>query len=63
DVEEETSRELVPGGGIGGTKPARPPCRFFLLGKCKYGDSCTFSHKPQGRVPVCPFFEQRGSCR
>ncbi|CAN0140210.1 unnamed protein product, partial [Ascophyllum nodosum] len=32
-------------------------------GKCRCGDSCTFSHEPQGRVPVCPFFQQRGSCR
>ncbi|CAN0428998.1 unnamed protein product, partial [Ascophyllum nodosum] len=32
-------------------------------GKCKFGASCTFSHEPQGRIPVCPFFQQRGSCR
>ncbi|CAN0470313.1 unnamed protein product, partial [Ascophyllum nodosum] len=27
-------------------------------GKCKFGASCTFSHEPQGRIPVCPFFQQ-----
>lgn len=32
-------------------------------GKCKFGDTCSFSHKPQGRVPVCSFFEKEGSCR
>ncbi|CAN0429021.1 unnamed protein product, partial [Ascophyllum nodosum] len=40
-IEERTSRQLTPGGGIGGTEPARPPCRFFVLGKCKFGASCT----------------------
>ena len=30
-IEERTSRQLTPGGGIGGTEPARPPCRFFVL--------------------------------
>ncbi|CAM9895441.1 unnamed protein product, partial [Laminaria digitata] len=32
-------------------------------GKCKFGDSCTFSHQPRGRLPVCRFFEKTGSCR
>ncbi|CAM9870447.1 unnamed protein product, partial [Discosporangium mesarthrocarpum] len=41
----------------------RPPCRFFLLGKCKFGSACTFSHNVQGRRPVCKFFEQNGTCR
>lgn len=36
---------------------------FGRQGKCKFGASCTFSHEPQGRIPVCPFFQQRGSCR
>eukprot|EP00752_Nemacystus_decipiens_P006422 g5785.t1 len=45
-----------------GFEPSRPPCRFFLLGKCKFGDACTFSHDPQ-RVPVCSFFESSGTCR
>lgn len=42
---------------------SRPPCRFFVLGKCKFGESCTFSHEPCGRVPVCRFFEKNGNCR
>ncbi|CAM9799549.1 unnamed protein product [Scytosiphon promiscuus] len=47
-----------------GCESARPPCRFFLLGKCKFGSSCTFSHDPaDGRVPVCSFFERTGTCR
>ncbi|CAN0377876.1 unnamed protein product, partial [Ectocarpus sp. 8 AP-2014] len=47
-----------------GFDSSRPPCRFFVLGKCKFGDSCTFSHDQRdGRLPVCSFFEKNGSCR
>eukprot|EP00903_Cladosiphon_okamuranus_P012561 g11761.t1 len=48
--------------GSSGFDSSRPPCRFFLLGKCKFGDACTFSHDPQ-RVPACSFFENTGTCR
>mmetsp|Transcript_10999 Transcript_10999/g.16558 ORF Transcript_10999/g.16558 Transcript_10999/m.16558 type:complete len:408 (-) Transcript_10999:189-1412(-) len=23
-----------------------PPCSYFMIGKCEYGDSCKFSHQP-----------------
>lgn len=36
---------------------------WYLKGKCKFGDSCSFSHQPRGRLPVCRFFEKSGSCR
>lgn len=41
----------------------RPPCRHFELGKCTYGDACTFSHGVQdaaGGEP-CRHF-QMGRC-
>eukprot|EP00884_Botryococcus_braunii_P021002 jgi/Botrbrau1/7586/Bobra.0159s0035.1 len=42
----------------------RPPCRFFMQGNCRYGDSCAFSHLiTPGPVPgrrVCTYFMQGG---
>lgn len=28
----------------------RLPCRFFLIGACKYGSRCVFSHDMPGEV-------------
>mmetsp|Transcript_43721 Transcript_43721/g.137299 ORF Transcript_43721/g.137299 Transcript_43721/m.137299 type:complete len:297 (-) Transcript_43721:756-1646(-) len=36
----------------------RPPCPFYVLGRCKFGDYCTNSHE---RAPMCKFFAQ-GYC-
>mmetsp|Transcript_37793 Transcript_37793/g.47695 ORF Transcript_37793/g.47695 Transcript_37793/m.47695 type:complete len:309 (+) Transcript_37793:257-1183(+) len=42
----------------------RPPCRFFALGKCRFGEACTFSHEAEGRQVVCKFYTgEPGSCR
>ncbi|CAB1098491.1 unnamed protein product [Ectocarpus sp. CCAP 1310/34] len=55
---------IQPAAARRGFDSSRPPCRFFVLGKCKFGDSCTFSHDQRdGRLPVCSFFEKNGSCR
>ena len=45
------------GGGGGGRAVAPKPnpkpqmdCKFFLEGKCKHGDSCTYAHNPDALV-------------
>lgn len=50
----------------------RRKCRFFAFGRCKFGDTCTFSHQlndlppadsmSKGRRLPCSYFI-RGSCR
>lgn len=40
-----------------------PHLNKIQQGKCKFGESCTFSHEPSGRVPVCRFFEKNRNCR
>lgn len=48
----------------------RPLCRFFLMGKCTYGEQCTYRHdtKPEGGFETarknfpCPYY-RNGGCR
>ncbi|GMS95671.1 hypothetical protein PENTCL1PPCAC_17846 [Pristionchus entomophagus] len=43
--------------------PARQVCRYFISGKCKYGNECTYLHeRPSGTPNVCRFNE-RGTCQ
>ena len=37
------------GGGGGGAVASKPKldCKFYLEGKCKHGDSCTYAHNPE----------------
>ena len=39
----------------------RPPCRFFVLGQCRYADDCRFAHRA-GPPRNCVHFA-RGLCR
>eukprot|EP00953_Heterococcus_sp_UTEX-ZZ885_P005696 3530-Heterococcus_DN1.PRE.8 len=45
----------------------RPPCRFHLLGTCKFGTACTYSHAAGIGVgdkrPLCPYIDKPGGCR
>jgi hypothetical protein len=57
---EETYEEKrsVPAAGV-----AAPPtalCRFFVLGKCRYGSRCTFSHSLPTQVSDCAANETDG---
>jgi hypothetical protein len=48
----------------------RPLCRFFVMGRCKFGETCTFSHDLDSvggineakKNIICPFF-LKGKCR
>mmetsp|Transcript_30392 Transcript_30392/g.36116 ORF Transcript_30392/g.36116 Transcript_30392/m.36116 type:complete len:268 (+) Transcript_30392:100-903(+) len=52
------------------TERKRPLCRFFVMGTCKFGSNCSFSHTlpPEGltkgrkQIP-CKWFHQKKSCR
>jgi hypothetical protein len=36
------------GGGAGASKPKpKLDCKFYLEGKCKHGDNCTYAHNPE----------------
>ena len=48
----------VSGAGRAAEADLRPPCRFFFMGRCKFGEHCTNSHT---RTPVCKFW-LRGNC-
>ncbi|CAM9662588.1 unnamed protein product, partial [Phaeothamnion confervicola] len=38
-------------------------CHFYLLGKCRFGATCTFSHTARAAETVCKFYMEQGSCR
>jgi E3 ubiquitin-protein ligase makorin len=42
-------------------------CRFHLLGTCKFGSACTYSHAAGiglgDKRPLCPYIEKPGGCR
>ena len=38
------------------------PCKYFQLGNCARGESCSFSHQP-AEVPECTFFSTIRGCR
>mmetsp|Transcript_45640 Transcript_45640/g.74115 ORF Transcript_45640/g.74115 Transcript_45640/m.74115 type:complete len:449 (-) Transcript_45640:23-1369(-) len=47
----------VPSGG------KTTPCRHFLMGKCTYGDACTFSHGPAPGAPMITPGGSSATCR
>lgn len=66
------ARPPRPSSGLGGPPPRqfkrrkeefRPkekkvPCKFFMEGRCKYGDDCPFSHniQQQKKLEACKFY-------
>lgn len=40
----------------------REACKFHLLGRCRYGDECRYSHAADATRPLCIYFLQ-GFCR
>eukprot|EP01051_Picozoa_sp_SAG22_P003071 SAG22_NODE_144_length_17700_cov_21.959207_17_plen_426_part_01 len=67
---QHESEQAAAGGAV---EDSRPPCRFFLKGKCRDGDNCRFSHATSsktaglqaaaaGGAKMCTFF-LKGKCR
>jgi hypothetical protein len=71
---EEKEEEKI---SIPSSRLDTPLCRFFVLGKCRYGSLCTYSHQLPtffssneeedtsvhfGSMVACPFF-LRGNCK
>jgi hypothetical protein len=56
--EDAQAGSVAAGGGGGGGRAVAPKpnpkpqmdCKFFLEGKCKHGDSCTYAHNPDALV-------------
>lgn len=61
DMEEE--KRSVPARSSRDSAAATPTsalCRFFVLGKCRYGSRCTFSHTLPAHVSECAADETEG---
>lgn len=57
DNDDEEKRGVSPErSGSGSAASATTPalCRFFVLGRCRYGSHCTFSHALPAHVSECP---------